>query len=598
MNYYTIPSLFSLCGAIFLGAFVYFRNPSSMRHRIFLLLAALTGLHALVELGYFQSRTAEDALAWQSVDVLWPLLTAALFYFVLVLTQSRWLKSGRIGVAVIGGALLFLLVDITLPASDFPRRGIGWFFSADDSRPFSVLSFVWAALVHLASMVVLYLHHRDQTSEKVRRQMALIALIPTGALLKVLLEGIYFYADLREIYPGSLFTPALLVIVTYAMVRFDLFETTPSTAAETIMRIMADGVLLVYPDLTVASCNQTLLDLLKRTRDEVKDQSVTRFFTPGKREQEWFEGLQRTVRAQGRYAPLETDLLTVHGVEISVSLIGSVLCDKIGRNIGYVIIVRDITDRIERDSELDRYRYHLEQLVEDRMGDLATANRELESSSRQLQLLSERLANAKEEESIRISKALQNDLGQILTGIKIEIELLNKKLRREGSNEHEKRTSGIIHLVDTAIKSIQKITRGLRPLMLDEIGLAASIESSISDFRRRYGIECVFENKLVEDTYDSDLSIVIYRIIQESLTNIARHSKATVAKVIATDTGDSLQVSILDDGVGIDESELTSVESVGILGMIERARAIGGNLNIFKGEKRGTRIDVAVPIRR
>ena len=108
----------------------------------------------------------------------------------------------------------------------------------------------------------------------------------------------------------------------------------------------------------------------------------------------------------------------------------------------------------------------------------------------------------------------------------------------------------------------------------------------------------IFENKLDEKKYDLDLSIVIYRIVQESLTNIARHSKATRAKVIAVDNGNSLQISIVDNGVGISERELTSLESVGILGMIERVRTVGGSLNVFRRRERGTQIDVAIPTRR
>jgi PAS domain S-box-containing protein len=534
MSYWVLPSLVSFGTSLFLGAYIFFQDAKAALNRLCMGVLALTGLGSLTELCQLQSHRVEETLGWRSF----------------------------------GGSWLLVAISILI---------------------------ISAGMVSLG--VVLRLLKKPLSSRR-RRQARWVAALSVFAISKIIIVRLLSYVGLEGGYPADLSTLLVLLVLCDAALRRGLFDWVPSDAAKAIVKTLEDGLVLTYPDLTVAFCNRGALDLLQCGEDEIDGQPILTRFDTRHETREWFQALRDAAPVRAESDPLEATLTTMRGLETSVSLVGSAIHRPLGGIAGFVFVIRDITDRRERDSELSRYRTQLEQIAADRMADLASANQALERSSLQLQRFSERLANAKEEEGIRISKALQNDLGQVLTGIKIEIELLSKKMKKQGIDEHEQRISGIIGLVDTAIRSIQKTTRGLRPLMLDEIGLAASIELSVDNFQKRYGIGCVFENNLREGKYDSDLSAVIYRIVQESLTNIARHSKATRARVIATDTGGSLEVSVVDNGVGIDEEELTSLESVGILGMMERARALGGSLNVFRKGVRGTQIDVAIPTRR
>jgi len=155
----------------------------------------------------------------------------------------------------------------------------------------------------------------------------------------------------------------------------------------------------------------------------------------------------------------------------------------------------------------------------------------------------------------------------------------------------------MLGLIDVTIQSVKKISMELRPVILDDLGLSAAIEWYTEEFRKRTGIQCKVkvlpdENIIVEKS----LATALFRMLQEALTNVARHANATIVNIDLQVEADRLIMEIQDNGKGIRESKISSPKAFGILGMRERVRSLGGTILIQGHPGRGTRIKVMVPM--
>jgi signal transduction histidine kinase len=152
-----------------------------------------------------------------------------------------------------------------------------------------------------------------------------------------------------------------------------------------------------------------------------------------------------------------------------------------------------------------------------------------------------------------------------------------------------------IAFVDSSIKTVQKISSDLRPHILDDLGLAAAIEWLTNEFKKKTGIRCKLELHEIEEL-EEDIKISLFRIFQASLANIMLHAKAKSITVRLTLTDRLLTLIIADDGVGIEQEQLNSPKSFGIIGMKERVKSIAGKFTISSKINKGTKITVRVPI--
>lgn len=205
-----------------------------------------------------------------------------------------------------------------------------------------------------------------------------------------------------------------------------------------------------------------------------------------------------------------------------------------------------------------------------------TAN-ELENSLEQLHQLTKYIEKVREEERLAISRELHDDLGQALTAIKIDLGIIRQSVP---DKEVEKRIIKTAALVSDAIKTVQKITFQLRPKIIDDLGLEAGIEWYTKEFSERNGIEIILDIDS-DIVIHSDVSLVVFRIMQESLTNVSRHAKATQIDIQLSKDKNYIILLITDNGIGISESQLKSKTSFGIIGMKERADYIGGTLDVY-----------------
>jgi signal transduction histidine kinase len=217
----------------------------------------------------------------------------------------------------------------------------------------------------------------------------------------------------------------------------------------------------------------------------------------------------------------------------------------------------------------------------------------LQRSFEQLRALAARLQSIREEERTRVAREIHDELGQALTSIKIDVASLIQELP---PNQHEpvKRAESILKLADETIQSVRRLATELRPGILDDLGLVAAVEWATEEFQARTGIKCRVSVPDADIKMDSEPSTALFRILQETLTNVARHADATEVEVRLTRVIGGLSLETYDNGIGFDEGKLRPGSSLGLLGMRERALLLGGELTI-RSASDGTTVKVRIP---
>jgi signal transduction histidine kinase len=215
--------------------------------------------------------------------------------------------------------------------------------------------------------------------------------------------------------------------------------------------------------------------------------------------------------------------------------------------------------------------------------------------------LSLRLELAREEERARVARELHDELGQVLTTMKLEsmslVDELQKGEPRPGLRLVNK-LQALVGLIEVSIQSVRQISAELRPAVLDHLGLCEAIQWEATKFQARTGIRCRVALDLRDERLDHARALALFRILQEALTNVVRHAHAGAVRITVRGRGQTATLTVKDNGRGIRKSELQSVESIGLLGMSERARLLGGRLRISGSVGRGTTVTVTVPLPR
>ena len=223
------------------------------------------------------------------------------------------------------------------------------------------------------------------------------------------------------------------------------------------------------------------------------------------------------------------------------------------------------------------------------------AEEELRNSREQLRNLSSHLESVREEERTRLAREIHDELGQALTALKMDISWLSNHLEDE-KNATQKKTRSMNGLVDETIRTVQRLSGELRPGLLDDLGLAAAIEWQAEEFQNRTGIACEIKVDLQEASLSKNHVTAVFRIFQETLTNIIRHAEASRVDVRLMAQGDRLVLEVKDNGRGITENEIKNPKAFGLIGMHERVLALNGECVISGRAGYGTTIVVTVPL--
>jgi PAS domain S-box-containing protein len=257
------------------------------------------------------------------------------------------------------------------------------------------------------------------------------------------------------------------------------------------------------------------------------------------------------VRADGTTFPIEGSASSV--IENDVAI--------------HTIILRDVTDRQEVHEKLSR-------------------------SHTQLRQLSSALQTIREQERTHIARELHDDLGQLLATLRMDLTLL----RMDNNRNSNKLLDGMEQNLLTAINSLRRIATNLRPRSLDEGGLFFALQGLRDEFVTRYGIECTLYADEAELRLGDSASTAIFRIVQEALTNIARHANAANVTITLYRVDGEVLLTVRDDGRGIQPGDLDKAASLGLVGMRERVLDMNGDISINSDEPHGTRIDIILPL--
>jgi PAS domain S-box-containing protein len=269
------------------------------------------------------------------------------------------------------------------------------------------------------------------------------------------------------------------------------------------------------------------------------------------------------------HSHVETDERRLDGTMMHVEGDYMVIYDGPGRIAGHFGIQRDVTDR------------HL-------------AAEQIRASSRQLRALAARLQQVREEERTAIAREIHDELGQALTGLKMDVAWMKDRLPRD--HEVRAQAASVIQRIDGTLSAVRRIVTDLRPSVLDELGLAAALEWQGQAFETRTGIKVTMELTVDGGAIPDDLGSSAFRILQESLTNVARHAKAAHVAIRLLQTPDLLTLEVADDGIGIPPERLQGTASLGLVGMRERALACGGEFSITGQPNLGTTVLLTVPL--
>ncbi|HOI28679.1 MAG TPA: PAS domain S-box protein [Melioribacteraceae bacterium] len=279
-----------------------------------------------------------------------------------------------------------------------------------------------------------------------------------------------------------------------------------------------------------------------------------------------------TMRETGRpVLPIEEKIVCLDGTEIDVEVSAAPFPLHGGNAIH--VILRDISDRKKSEEELQRYH-------------------------NQLELLTRHLQTAREEERESIAREIHDDFGQVLTSMKMNLTFLKRNINsRNKAGEHYDLLNDIdsmAGIIDRSVIKLRKLITALRPEVLDKLGLITALEWQTEEFKKETRIECSFSTDVKELKLDKNMEISLFRILQESLNNIAKHSRASKVEVRFNRDKPGYILEITDNGIGMAKDSLTR-NTYGIIGMRERAKLIKGELSISSEQNRGTKIKLFVP---
>ena len=219
---------------------------------------------------------------------------------------------------------------------------------------------------------------------------------------------------------------------------------------------------------------------------------------------------------------------------------------------------------------------------------------ELRNSNQQLRLLAARVETVAEQERVEIARELHDELGQLLTALKLDLAWL-KRRSPEGDTPVAGKIEAMDQVINATIGTVRRLTTGLRPRMLDELGVVAAIEAEVQEIRARH-LECTLRVQRRETSIDKERQVSLFRIFQESMTNVMRHSGATRVDILLDLDEERALLQVTDNGCGIGSAPANS-RSLGLVGMQERAHRWGGSFDILGSPGAGTTVRAVIPLR-
>lgn len=336
------------------------------------------------------------------------------------------------------------------------------------------------------------------------------------------------------------------------------------------LRLFVDGVkdLAIFgldPDGRVASWNTGAARLEGWSQDEIVGRSFACFFTPDDRAACKPEATLRVALRRGRFEE-ESWRVRKDGHRYWARSVVTPLFEE-GVHVGFANVVTDYTERHAYEDQLAE--------AHDRVRELA---RQLDRSA--------------EEEKVSLAREIHDVLGQTLTALKMDVAWVKK---RATGDEVVERLSAMSSAIDEAARTVRRIAMGLRPMMLDDLGLAAAVEWQVKELAARSGLEVDVQVPADDVALDRERATAVFRVLQELLTNVARHAEAEHVLVRLESERDAVVLTVRDDGRGLAARGPSAEATLGVAGMHERAALFGGRLESESALGEGTRFTLYMP---
>jgi two-component system, NarL family, sensor histidine kinase UhpB len=357
-------------------------------------------------------------------------------------------------------------------------------------------------------------------------------------------------------------------------------QTTALTKSEEQNRLLAavvesseDAIISKSLDGVILSWNQGATRLYGYESDEMIGKSID-ILIPPERQHE-MRNLIRQAKTGSPCPGFETVRIRKGGSPVEVSVRFSPIKNKTGEIFGVSIIARDISHETEM-------------------------RRKLLASESELRALAARLETIRENEAIRIAREVHDELGQSLTAFNMDLLWLEKKVGEQFSPAEAmplfERMKRMLELVERTTLAVQRISAELRPGILDDLGLTAALEWYADQFEERSGIICEWKSKQDLPALSGRTATAFFRIFQEIMTNVARHSRATAVAISLQQIADRVTLEVRDNGKGFPREKIDNSKSLGLIGMRERAAFVGGSVDIKSAEGDGTLVRVSAPL--
>jgi len=338
-----------------------------------------------------------------------------------------------------------------------------------------------------------------------------------------------------------------------------------------------DAVVSINPQGQITEFNTSAEKTFGRRRDDVLGKDLAGLIIPHSLREQHRRGLERYL-STGTGAMLgkrvELTAMRADGKEFPVEL--AITRADLDRQTMFTGFIRDITER-------------------------KRAEKQLRDSREQLRALAAHLHSMREEERARLASDLHDQLGRTLSDLKTDLERLDQQMGElrsiEDLQQWQEKVRELPGRADAILGMVHKIATELRPPVLDDRGLEAAIEWQIQEFEKRTGISCRFESNLKHPDLDPERATTLFRLFQETLTNVVRPADATEVKIQLKEEDDKLILEVQDNGRGLTGRELSGVKSLELLGMRERANMLDGEVNVVGRQGRGNTVGVRIPMR-
>lgn len=546
MNIYALSSLLASYIILFLGVFIYLKDPKNQLNRLYMLACILLGYLAFVEFGLREAADAASAVLWFRIGFVWPFAISIYMHFVLVLTKSKALQRKVTYILLYVPALLFAVLELTTDTmTGAPRREYwGWTYSIPDNPLIYNINSLWFFFLTTLSLVlcVLYLRRTENAVEKRRVKFVLIALT-ISAVVGLITEGVFPEIDIKVPELTIIASMVEVILVAYGIHRYNIFALTPSVAAENIVSAMSNLLFLTQNDLNISLANESALHLLGYSENELMGKPFQNVFP----REEW-EKIQKSVTFEQDISNRETTIMTKDKRMIPVLLSMSVIRDKHGNNLGMLCVGSDLTD-----------------------------HKRAEEARRKEVLLKE------------IHHRVKNNMQIISSLLNLQSRYVTDKKYEEMFKESQNRIKSMALIHEKLYKAEDSETINLREYITDLVyGLVRSY--------RGQDITVTVE---VEDlSLSIDAAIPCGLIINELVTNALKYAfpgkKGEVRVALCADNG-SITLVVADNGIGISDSiDYRNTETLGLrLVTILAEHQLGGEILLIK--KEGTEFCITFP---